>query len=57
MWCAQRAHAGQVRDMVVDFCAKHSIPYHCTSLTQGTVEVLQHLRTVTRQLLEDFPAM
>lgn len=31
-------------------CRKHGIPYRSTSLTTGTIEILQHLSTVATEL-------
>jgi fatty acid desaturase len=41
-----------IRPRVQALCKKHGVPYHSTSLLQGTVEVLAHLDHVVK----DFPA-
>lgn len=39
-----------VRSLVEPICRKHGIPYRSTSLTTGTIEILQHLSTVATEL-------
>lgn len=39
-----------VRPLVEALCRKHGVPYHSTSLWEGTVEVLSHLASVTADL-------
>jgi len=46
-----------VRSYVEPLCKKHNIPYHSTSITRGTIEVLQHLADVTTELIQDFPGL
>ena len=45
----------KVRDEVVALCKKHKVPYRCTGLWEGTIEVLSYLGNVTKTLNE-FPA-
>ena len=41
-----------IRPRVEAMCKRHGVPYHSTTLLQGTVEVLTHLNDVVK----DFPA-
>jgi fatty acid desaturase len=44
------------RTFVEPLCKKHGVPYRCTGLWEGTVEVLRHLDDVSHALAE-FPAI
>jgi fatty acid desaturase len=48
-----RHNLGAIRPRVEALCKKHGVPYHSTTLWQGTVEVLAHLDGVVK----DFPAV
>lgn len=52
-----RHNLHKVRELVEPLCKRHGIPYHSTSLWVGTVEVLQHLQSVSVEVLKEFPAM
>lgn len=39
-----------VRQLLEPLCVKHGIPYRSTTLTQGTMEILTHLRDVATEL-------
>lgn len=45
-----------VKDDVIALCKKHKVPYRCTGLWEGTIEVLAYLGNVTKTLKE-FPAV
>jgi acyl-lipid Delta6-acetylenase / acyl-lipid (9-3)-desaturase len=50
-----RHNLAKIRSRVEPLCKKFNVPYHSTSLWQGTREVLGHLSSVARTLNE-FPA-
>jgi len=52
-----RHKLGELHKLVESFCKEHGVRYHETSMWKGTVEVLQHLGTVTADFLAEFPAM
>ena len=45
-----RHNLREVRSLVEPICRKHGIPYHSTSLTRGTIEILQHLKAIASEL-------
>jgi len=52
-----RHNLGRMSAMVRRTCEKHNIPYHATSLWEGTVEVIRHLKEVSVDAFHNFPAM
>lgn len=52
-----RHNLGKVRSIVREFCKKHDVKFHETGLWQGNMEVLQHLSSITKALITEFPAM
>ena len=50
-----RHHLAACAPLVRDLCARHGVPYRVTGLWQGTVEVLNHLGEVARELSEHGP--
>lgn len=52
-----RHNLGRMSAMVRRTCEKHGIPYHATTLWDGTLEVLRHLSEVSVDAFRNFPAM
>lgn len=52
-----RHHLPALSKHVQALCRKHHIPYHSTSLLQGSVEVLSHLKSVTEAVIREFPGL
>lgn len=47
----------KVHQLVESFCKEYDVTYHETSLYDGTIEIFNHLSTVTEEFLRDFPGM
>lgn len=45
-----RHNLAAVRGLVEPLCRKHGVPYRSTSLWEGTLEILRHLREVSTEL-------
>ena len=50
-----RHHLAAAAPFVRELCARHSVPYKCTGLWQGTREVLTHLGEIAMELHEHGP--
>jgi fatty acid desaturase len=49
-----RHNLHRIAPRLKDLCKKHNVPYHSTTLFQGSVEILQHLSSLT-EAIEHFP--
>lgn len=47
----------QVHKLVESFCKEYGVTYHEASLYEGTLEILNHLSSVSEEFLKEFPAM
>lgn len=52
-----RHNLPKVHKLVHAFCKQHGVTYHEASVMQGTMEVLSHLRNVSKEFIAEFPAM
>jgi len=56
-----RHNLTQCHELVVSFCKEWGVKYHEADLVDGTVEVLEHLKSVSddfmAEFIEEFPAM
>lgn len=52
-----RHNFGKVHKLVEEFCKEHGVTYHETNIWDGTVEVLKHLSTVSKEFIKEFPGM
>lgn len=52
-----RHNLKKVHELVHSFCKDQGVSYHETNMWVGTKEVLSHLSEVSREFLEEFPAM
>lgn len=52
-----RHNLAKVHTLVESFCKQHGVSYHEASIYDGTIEVLEHLSTVSKEFIAHFPAM
>jgi len=52
-----RHNLPKVHAMVEAFCKEHDVTYHETDMWVGTCEVLSHLSEISRDFINEFPAM
>lgn len=52
-----RHNLKKVHVLVESFCKHHGVSYYETDMITGTLEVLRHLSSVSREFMEHFPAM
>ncbi|CAM9417760.1 unnamed protein product [Choristocarpus tenellus] len=52
-----RHNLSKVHQLVESFCKQHNVRYHEATMLEGTREVLLHLGEISRQFIEEFPAM
>ena len=52
-----RHNLKKVHELVHSFCKEQGVTYHEANMWDGTIEVLSHLSEVSREFLEEFPAM
>lgn len=52
-----RHNLPKVHELVTSFCKEQNVTYHEASMWDGTIEVLQHLSTVSVEFIKEFPAM
>lgn len=54
---APRHNLAKISELTKAFCKQHGLTYHHTTILQGTIEVLDHLRDIAHDFLTEFPAM
>ena len=52
-----RHNLPKVHALVESFCKEQGVTYHEANMWDGTVEVLQHLSSVSAEFIKEFPAM
>jgi fatty acid desaturase len=52
-----RHNLGKVHKLVEQFCKEQDVKYHEANMWDGTIEILSHLSSVSREFLKEFPAM
>ena len=52
-----RHNLPKVHELVKSFCKEQQVKFHEANMWDGTIEVLQHLSTVSVEFIKEFPAM
>lgn len=52
-----RHNLGKVHKLVEAFCVEQDVKYHEATMWVGTLEILEHLSTISKDFLKEFPGM